>query len=301
MAFTSDSLMIFLAVLEAGSFSAAARMLGRVPSAISMAIAQLEAELDLPLFDRTTRKALPTSAALALEPQARQVICQLNLLDAQALQLHQGLEKRLTLAMAPELQTGPWSQPLHALAQTFPGLEVEVRSASQREAIRLLHDGTVQLALVFERPGIDERESFLEAGSQLLVAVASPRHPAGAQGARPLPEEAFAEQRQIIVASGNPTGSDPRMVLSRRVWLTDSYLATLDLVQSGLGWAYLPQPLVEPLIASGALAEVRMDNMASRLRLWVDIIWIKPRPLGLGARHYLDSIRKLFEKDPPRA
>ena len=301
MAFTSDSLTIFLAVLEAGSFSAAARKLGRVPSAISMAIAQLEAELDLPLFDRTTRKALPTSAALALEPQARQVICQLNLLDAQALQLHQGLEKRLTLAMAPELQTGPWSQPLHALAQAFPGLEVEVRSASQREAIRLLHDGTVQLALVFERPGIDERESFLEAGSQLLVAVASPRHPAGVQGAMPLPEEAFAEQRQIIVASGHPTGSDPRMVLSRRIWLTDSYLATLDLVQSGLGWAYLPQPLVEPLIASGALAEVRMDNMASRLRLWVDIIWIKSRPLGLGARHYLDSVRTLFEKDPPRA
>ena len=88
MAFTSDSLAIFLAVLDAGSFSAAARKLGRVPSAVSMAIAQLEAELDLPLFDRATRKALPTSAALALEPQARQVICQLNLLDAQALQLH---------------------------------------------------------------------------------------------------------------------------------------------------------------------------------------------------------------------
>ena len=82
MAFTSDSLAIFLAVLEAGSFSAAARKLGRVPSAVSMAIAQLEAELDLVLFDRATRKALPTSAALALEPQARQVICQLNLLDA---------------------------------------------------------------------------------------------------------------------------------------------------------------------------------------------------------------------------
>ncbi|MFP3458251.1 LysR family transcriptional regulator, partial [Psychrobacter sp. SIMBA_152] len=47
MAFTSDSLAVFLAVLEAGSFSAAARKLGRVPSAVSMAIAQLEAELDL--------------------------------------------------------------------------------------------------------------------------------------------------------------------------------------------------------------------------------------------------------------
>ncbi|NIF18691.1 LysR family transcriptional regulator [Pantoea sp. Cy-639] len=301
MAFTSDSLAIFLAVLEGGSFSAAARKLGRVPSAVSMAIAQLEAELDLVLFDRATRKALPTSAALALEPQARQVICQLNLLDAQALQLHQGLEKRLSIAMAPELQTGRWSLPLEVLAREFPNLEIEVRSATQTEAIRLLHEGSVQLALVFERPGIDERESFLEAGSQLLVAVASPHHSVGHDNATPWPEERIAEQRQIIVASGKPTGSDPRMVLSRRIWLTDSYLATLELVQSGLGWAYLPQPLVQPLIASGALAQVRFDNMASRLRLWVDVIWIKSRPLGLGARRYLERLREVFGQEAPRA
>ena len=41
-------------------FSAAARVLGRVPSAVNMAVSQLEAELDLKLFDRSTRKALPT-------------------------------------------------------------------------------------------------------------------------------------------------------------------------------------------------------------------------------------------------
>ncbi|WNW10275.1 LysR family transcriptional regulator [Pseudomonas sp. DTU_2021_1001937_2_SI_NGA_ILE_001] len=301
MAFSSDSLAIFLAVLEKGSFSAAARKLGRVPSAVSMAIAQLEAELDLVLFDRSTRKALPTSAALALEPQARQVICQLNLLDAQALQIHQGLEKRLSIAMAPELQTGRWSQPLQVLAQEFPTLEVEVRSATQAEAVQLLYDGEVQLALVFERPGIDERESFLEAGSQLLIAVVAPNHPAAQANGVPLAEEQFAEQRQIIVASGEPTGSEPRMVLSRRIWLTDSYLATLDLVQNGLGWAYLPQPLVQPLIDAGTLAEVRFDNMTSRLRLWIDLIWIKSRPLGLGAQRYLQVLRQVFEKDPMRS
>lgn len=301
MAFSSDSLAIFLAVLDSGSFSAAARKLGRVPSAVSMAVAQLEAELDLTLFDRSTRKALPTAAALALEPQARQVICQLNLLDAQALQLHKGLEQRLSLAIAPELQTGRWGEPLAILAEEFPSLEIEVRSATQAEAVRMLHEGAVQLALVFERPGIDERESFLEAGSQLLVAVASPQHPVARHDGVPLREEQLAEQRQIIVASGKPTGSDPRMVLSRRIWLTDSYLATLEFIQSGLGWAYLPQPLVQPLLASGAVTEVRFDNMASRLRLWVDVIWIKSRPLGLGARRYLELMRQVFKDEPPRS
>ena len=74
MVFTSESLRVFLAVIDQGSFSAAARTLGRVPSAVNMAVSQLEAELDLELFDRSTRKALPTPAARALEPQARQAV-----------------------------------------------------------------------------------------------------------------------------------------------------------------------------------------------------------------------------------
>lgn len=71
MPFAADQVPLFLAVLDAGSFSAAARRLGRVPSAVSMAIAQLEAELDLQLFDRSGREPVPTAAARALEPQAR--------------------------------------------------------------------------------------------------------------------------------------------------------------------------------------------------------------------------------------
>jgi len=294
MAFSRDTLRTFLAVLDHGSFSAAARQLGRVPSAVSMAVSQLEAELDLVLFDRSTRKALPTPAALALEPQARQAASQLNLLDAHALQLHQGLERRLSLAMAPELQSGTWSRPLASLAREFPALEVEVRSAPQAEAIRLLHAGEVQLALVFERPGIDEREAFQEAGSQVLVAVAAPDFAPG-----PLDEREMATRRQIIVASGAPTASDPQIVLAHRVWLCDSHLAALELVQAGVGWAYLPEPLVAPLVAGGSLETLRFDNMSSHLRIGVDIVWLKANPSGLGARRYLALMREQLAGSTP--
>jgi DNA-binding transcriptional LysR family regulator len=152
---------------------------------------------------------------------------------------------------------------------------------SHPEAMRMLHEGRVQLALGFERPGLDERETFLEAGSQLLVAVAAPDHPAAAGKKSPLSEEQLVNVRQIIVATGGPADSDPRVVLSRRIWHSDNYLATLDLVQQGLGWAYLPKSLVHPLITSGALTEVVFDYMPSQMRLWVDIIWVKNRPLGL--------------------
>jgi hypothetical protein len=42
------------------------------------------------------------------------------------------------------------------------------------------------------------------------------------------------------------------------------------------------------------------DNMPSQMRLWVDIIWVKNRPLGLGARRYLSLMREIAEGEPRR-
>jgi DNA-binding transcriptional LysR family regulator len=288
MAFSSDSVRIFLAVLDHGSFSAAARALGRVPSAVSMAIAQLEAELDLVLFDRSGRDPRPTDAARALEPRARHVASELRRLRADALALHGGLERRLALAVVPELIAGRWSAPLAVLAREFPSLEVEVLSAPQADALRLLHDGGVDLALVFERERLDDREAFQEIGSEVLVAVLAPGHPL-LDGAPRL--EDLIDARQIVVAGRDSPGRDPRFVHARDVWRVDSHLATLNLVQAGLGWAYLPRALVQPLVAAGSLVEIPFDNISNQLRLWVDVVWSRERPLGLGARRYVDLMR----------
>ncbi|AFM64421.1 putative transcriptional regulator [Pseudomonas aeruginosa DK2] len=70
MNFSSDTIELFLAVLDRGSFSGAARALGRVPSAVSMGIANLEAELGFALFERTHREARPTALARADDRRA---------------------------------------------------------------------------------------------------------------------------------------------------------------------------------------------------------------------------------------
>lgn len=292
MAFNSDNVRVFLAVLDSGSFSAAARALCKVPSAVSMTISQLEAELDLLLFDRRTRDPRPTDVARALEPQARQLASQLRQLQAHAQELHQGLEKRLTLAIAPELLSVPWSQPLARLADEFPSLDVEVLSAPQAAALRMLHAGEAQLALVFERPGTDERESFQELGHETLVAVMSPDHPEARARQDQLSLKALLDIRQIAVASRDAQGADPRVLVARKIWRTDSHLATLSLVQAGLGWAYLPQRLVQPLVSSGQLVEIRFGNMSNQLRLWVDVVWQNDQPLGLGAKRFIELMRE---------
>jgi DNA-binding transcriptional LysR family regulator len=293
MTFSSDNIAIFLAVLDHGSFSAAARALGRVPSAVSMAIANLEAELDLQLFERSSREVRPTASARALEAEARQMAGQLRRLQAHALSLHQGLERRLTLAIAPELLSAPWSDPLARLAEEFPSLEVDVLSAPQNDALRMLHDGSAQLALIYERPQIDQRESFQELGSEVLVAVISPRHPQARERNGQFRLEDLVDIRQIAIVSRDARMEDERVLVSRKLWRTDSHLATLRLVQAGVGWAYLPRRLATPMLDSGELLGIGFSHMSNQVQLWVDVVWLNDQPLGLGARRLIALMKDI--------
>jgi len=287
MSFSSDNVQVFLAVLDHGSFSAAARALGRVPSAVSMTIANLEAELDLPLFERSGREPTPTAAARSLEPQARLLDAQRKALEAQALALTQGLENRLTLAIAPELLSAPWSGALATLALEHPLLEVEVLAAPQADALAMLHTGRAQIALVFERPSIDGREGFQEVASETMVSVIAPTHPVLQAAGGRLREQHLTTTRQIVVAGRDLASSDPRFVYARHTWRTDNALAALSLITAGLGWGWLPRNFARPHVAEGALVEIEFENLSNGLDLWVDVVWSKERPLGLGAQRFV--------------
>ena len=303
MPFAPEHVPLFLAVLDAGSFSAAARQLGRVPSAVSMAVAQLEAELDLQLFDRSGREPTPTAAARALEPIARLMAEQLQQLNWQASALHQGLEERLTLAIAPELLATPWANTLQPLLERFPTLSVEVLAAPQADALELLHAGRAQLALVFERPNVDGREDFQEMAKETLVAVMAPHFApwqaalkaAKANGCKRTPQltvEHLSAARQVLVTSRDPERTDPRFVIAHHLWRTDSHQAALSLIETGLAWGWLPKGLVERHIQAGTLLEIPVLNLSNGTTVFVDWVWSKERALGLAAQHFVELLRQ---------
>ena len=298
--FDSDSILTLLAVLDHGSFSAAARALGKVPSAVSMQIAHLEAALNLPLFARQGREPTPLPAARALEPQARMLAAQLQQLNAHALALEQGLETRLTLAIAPELLSAPWATPLATLAQEYPQLAVEVLTAPQADALAMLHTGRAQLALVFERPSLDGREGFQEVATETLLAVIAPTHPvmqaarSGQKKANKTPqlrEHHLTNTRQIVVASRDWTLTDERLVYARDVWRTDNHAAALRMISAGIGWGWLPQKLVAAQLQAGTLVAMEFANLSNGAQLYVDVVWSKAHPLGLAAQRFVALVQ----------
>ena len=130
---TLDQLHLLTALVEAGSFSAAARRLHRAQSVISYTIANLEAQLGVALFAREGRRPVLTAAGRALIADARRVGRQVDELRARAAALRSGLEAELGLAVDVMFPTARLVAALDDFARDYPTV-----------ALRLAHRGTGQ-------------------------------------------------------------------------------------------------------------------------------------------------------------
>ncbi|KSF81989.1 LysR family transcriptional regulator [Pseudomonas paraeruginosa] len=283
MNFSSDTIQLFLAVLERGSFSAAARALGKVPSAVSMGIANLEAELGFALFERTHREVRPTPLAQALAPQARKIAEQLTQLQVHAVELSQGLESRLSLGVVPDIATDRLFGAIRTLAERYPLLDIEVLNAPRDDVLALLHAGRVSLCLAFAGVSVNPQERFQYVGAESLVATISPRHPALQRPDRALYLEELVNLRQILVASCDLPLADTRPLISATCWRTDSLATALEMVEAGIGWGNFPLSRVAPLLADGRLVRLDFRNTKNELKLPVHAIWLKNQPLRKAA------------------
>lgn len=289
MNFSSDNIQLFLAVLDRGSFSAAARALGKVPSAVSMAIANLEAELGYSLFERSHRETRPTAQARALEAHARLIAEQLGQLQVHAVELSQGLESSLSIAVVPDIDHQPLLAAIAQLSQRHPLLAIEVLSAPQEDALHLLDSGRVSLCLAFAGLQLDARRSFQNIGQESLVATVSPNHPA-LQAGRIRYLEDLIDVRQILVGSRDLPPSDTRSLIGATYWRTDSLALAVEMVEAGLGWGDFPLSQVAPMLAAGRLVRLDFRNTRNELQLPVHAFWRKQHPLQQAARALVSAL-----------
>lgn len=284
MNFSSDNIELFLTVLDRGSFSAAARALRRVPSAVSMGIANMEAELGFELFDRSRREPVPTPLALALAPHARAIAAQLKQLQIHAVELSQGLESTLSIGVAADINSAPLLAAIRQLSERYGLLNVEILSAPRDDVLHMLHAQRIALGLVFGGLSVNGAEQLQLVGSDALVATLSPAHPAWREADGGLFIEDLVNVRQIVIASRDLPVSDLRPQVAAFFWQTDSLTTALSMVEAGLGWGNFPLSLTQPLLDSGRLARLRFKNTHNALRLPMHLVWLKNRPLDRAAR-----------------
>lgn len=281
MNFNSDSIELFLAVIERGSFSAAARALGRVPSAVSMGIGNLEAELGYPLFDRSHREPQPTAMALSLVPHARLIAEQLKQLQVHAVELSLGLESKLSIGVVADLDRRRLLAAIKIIAERHPLLDIEVLTAPQDDVLAMLHSGRVSVCLAFAGLSMNVLERFQFVGSERMIATLAADSPL-LQG-QDLFLEDLVHVRQIVVASRDLPISETRPLVAESHWRTDTLEAALEMVEAGLGWGNFPLSVVQPWLDSGRLKRLNFRNIENGLVLPVHAVWLKSQPLQKGA------------------
>lgn len=91
----------------------------------------------------------------------------MNQWKQQAIALSEGLESSLNIVVVSELVHTDWTEYIALLAQQFPSLQINIFSAPQEDALKMLMNQTAQLALMFEREMLESREQFVELKKKL--------------------------------------------------------------------------------------------------------------------------------------
>src|ERR1041384_940631 len=175
---TLDQISVFLAVVESGSFTGAARRLGRAPSVISYAIANLENQLGVTLFARAgTARPKLTDAGRAILADSRNLAIAVDGLLAKARGLISGLEAEVSLVVDVMWPAKKLVKALDDFRRKFPTVALRL----QVETLGAVTHAVMEGAAAFGISGPLELASDLlvrgPAGSVKLVPVAAPAHP----------------------------------------------------------------------------------------------------------------------------
>ncbi|MFL1464036.1 LysR family transcriptional regulator [Roseococcus sp. DSY-14] len=285
-ALTLDQLRILVAVVDAGSFSAAARRLGRAQSAVSYAIANLEAALRIPLFDRGDWRPRLTEGGRALIADARAILAKADDLKARAKGLAEGLEAELSIVVDIMFPTRALVELVAGFQAEFPGVALDLRVEALGSVPQMVLSGACRLGVQGSLPDIPPELEHLPLPEEVAVEpVAAPAHPlAGAR--RPLPDAALREQVQVVLTdrSRRTEGRD-FAVLSRRSIRTADLGAKHALLRAGLGWGFMPKELVQDDLDAGRLVVLRLGNRRPETRsMPLSLIFLRADPPGPAGR-----------------
>src|ERR687896_1002461 len=146
-------LRAFALVIDLGSISAAASVLGYTQSAVSQQLAALEREVGVPLVERSQRPLRSTRAGALLRPHVDRVLAALGGAEAAVEDLRGGTP-RLRLAAFPSALSSFVPAAVRDLRRAHPQLVVEVLQHETHEAVERLRNGDADVAVVHHIPGV---------------------------------------------------------------------------------------------------------------------------------------------------
>lgn len=174
MNITLRQLKAFVLVAEHNSFTKAAEILMLTQSALSGLIKELEQNLDIKLFDRTTRKMHLSDAGLRLLPQARRILNEVAVLGEQVSglkSLHQG---HVRLAVSQQLAASAMPQFIAKFCQNYPNIQVTLVDCSVDKVVAQVENLETDLGIAPEKSHSEDVQATILFESSFYLVL--PKH-----------------------------------------------------------------------------------------------------------------------------
>jgi molybdate transport repressor ModE-like protein len=280
---TPDALALLQSVADHGSFAAAARELGLVPSAVTYRIRQIEDALDVLLFDRSSRQARLTAAGNELLCAGQALLQEIDAVAHRVKRVATGWEAEFTVAVDSVLSHSTVMELAEAFYAIAPITRLRLREETLSGTREALVSGRADLALgVVLEPGTAAGVLTAPLGDLPFVYAVAPHHPLAA-APEPIRDDVLIKHRGVAVADSTQRGTALTLgVLAGQDLLTVSTMrAKFDAQLRGLGAGFLPEPMARPYIESGRLVEKRIQRQASR-SIALSYAWRDVGNLGPG-------------------
>ena len=292
-----DQLRTFIAAVDEGSFSAAARKLNRVQSAVSSWISDLEDQFGVVLFDRSGRFPKLTSEGMLLLADARSIVSGVATMKARARLMASGLETELSVVIDAFFPTAILSATAKAFASQFPLTPLRLFVEGMGAGYQPVAEGRCGLGVLSTIPVAFPTLVSERLGEVPLVAVASPGHPL-AQHTHRIPRHEMAKHLQLVLTDRSDLMSGRDFgVVAPSTWRLADLSTKYAFLKDGIGWGGMPLHMVENDIASGSLVVLNADDVPpGGYMLTMSAYHRTSDPPGPAGRWLIDHLKDFWEQ-----
>jgi DNA-binding transcriptional LysR family regulator len=268
-------------IAASGSFAAAARSLGLVPSALTYRVRQIEDALDVLLFDRSSRQAQLTVAGTELLREAGRLLEDIDAVANRVKRVATGWEPQLTIAVDSIVAKATVMELCESFFALQPPTRIRLRDETLSGTLQALSSGQADLALGVADAGSIAGIHGKPLGEVSFVYAVAPHHPL-ASAPEPLTDELVRQHRAVAVADSITRGSGLTIGLlgGQDVFTVATMQAKLDAQLRGLGCGFVPECMARPYIETGRLVVRRMERPQRIVR--VNYAWRSETQSGPG-------------------